>query len=389
MPEVTQHRQTLRLRRTPVLATRHASKTDILSHRIDLDPKRCFIRTFPRQSGDAGVHTFPGSMLHLKQSAFVKGIMNRNSTILITGASGMVGSALVRRLQADGFRNVLAPGRSELDLCDTVATDRYFLRHRPEYAFLMAAKVGGIAANVADPVGFLSENLAIANNCLSACHRFGIRKSVLLGSSCIYPRLCPQPIQEGSLLTGQLEPTNEGYAIAKIAALKLAQSYHIQYGMQTVCPMPCNIYGTGDHFDLQRSHVLSALVRRFCDARDERQSSIRLWGTGSARREFIHVDDVVDGILFLQKHVSSPEIINLGTGADITIRELAECIGHETGYQGQIEWDHSMPDGMPRKCLDCNKLNSMGFRPGVSLLTGIRRTIAEYRDLKDRGRIAA
>ncbi len=301
----------------------------------------------------------------------------------------MVGGALARRLRADGFRKVLTPDRNKLDLCDTVSTNQYFLQHRPEYAFLMAAKVGGIAANVADPVGFLSENLSIAANSLSACHRFGVLKSVLLGSSCIYPRLCPQPIQESSLLTGPLEPTNEGYAIAKIAALKLARSYHLQYGTQVVCPMPCNIYGTGDHFDLQRSHVLSALVRRFCDARDDGRSSLRLWGTGSARREFIHVDDVVDGILFLLEHVTSPDVINLGTGIDVTIRELAETIGREAGFQGRIEWDNTMPDGMPRKCLDCSQLNRLGFRPQVDLLAGIRRTIAEYENLKLRGSIAA
>ena len=315
--------------------------------------------------------------------------MNQNSIILITGGSGMVGGVLARRFQADGFRNVLTPRRSELNLCDAVSTEQYFLKHRPEFAFLMAAKVGGIAANVADPVGSLSENLSIAANGLSACHRFGVQKSVLLGSSCIYPRLCPQPIQEMSLLTGPLEPTNEGYAIAKIAALKLAQSYHRQYGMQIVCPMPCNIYGTGDHFDLQRSHVLSALVRRFCDARDERHASLRLWGTGMARREFIHVDDVVEGMLFMLEHVKSPDIVNLGTGTDITIRELAEVIAQESGFRGRIDWDNAMPDGMPRKCLDCSQLDSLGFKPQVNLLTGIRRTIAEYENLKDQGSIAA
>lgn len=315
--------------------------------------------------------------------------MKRNSRILVTGASGMVGGALARRLKTDGFENVLTPNRRELDLADAISVDRYFLEQRPSHVFLLAAKVGGIAANMADPVGFLSENAMIAVNGLSACHRYGVDKTLLLGSSCIYPRDCPQPMPESALLTGPLEPTNEGYALAKITALRLAQAYHQQFGMQIVCPMPCNIYGTGDHFDLQKSHVLSSLVRRFSDAQKSGLPTVTLWGTGSARREFIHVDDVVDGMLFLLQHVNSPEIINLGAGIDISIRDLAATIAAECGYQGQISWDSTKPDGMPRKCLDCSRLNQLGFSPRIDLITGIQRTIREYEHLTERGIIAA
>ncbi len=315
--------------------------------------------------------------------------MDRNSKILVTGASGMVGGSLVRKLRDSGFSDVLSPSRDELNLCDVASVDSYFLRHRPEFVYLLAAKVGGIAANIADPVGFLSDNLQMAVNGLAACHRFSVQKTLLLGSSCIYPRDCAQPMREEFLLAGPPEPTNEGYALAKIAALKLAAYYHRQFGMQIVCPMPCNIYGTGDHFDLQRSHVLSALVRRFCDARDNGADSITLWGTGSARREFIHVDDVVDGMLFLMERMTTPEIVNLGTGADLSIRELAEKIAATTGFQGRLDWDPSKPDGMARKCLDCSKLHALGFRAQVSLERGIQRTISEYEILKDRGTIAA
>lgn len=315
--------------------------------------------------------------------------MEKNAVILVTGATGMVGGSLVRTLRDKGFSRVLNPSRAELNLCETASVDSYFHRNRPEYVFLLAAKVGGIAANVADPVGFLSDNLQMAVNGMSACHRFGVQKTLLLGSSCIYPCACPQPMREEYLLTGPPEPTNEGYALAKIAALKLAEYYHRQFGMQVVCPMPCNIYGTGDHFDLQRSHVLSSLVRRFCDARDNGMDAVTLWGTGSARREFIHVDDVVAGMLFQMEHLSTPNIVNLGTGVDVTIRQLAQKISDASGFQGTINWDATKPNGMARKCLDCSQLTSLGFTAQVSLDCGIERTIAEYTDLKDRGSIAA
>ena len=302
----------------------------------------------------------------------------RHRVVLVTGASGMVGSAVCRLLRRQFFERILAPTRRELNLCDRAQVDAYFAKHRPDYVFMIAAKVGGIAANRADPVGFLSENVRMEINLFEACHKYQTRKNLFMGSSCIYPRESPQPMKEEYLLTGPLEPTNEGYALAKIVGLKLAKYYHQQYGMLTVCPMPCNIYGTGDHFDLQRSHVLSALVRRFVDAQDQGASSVTLWGTGVARREFIHVEDMVEALLFLMDNYDSPDIINVGTGTDISIHDLASLIAREVGYTGEIHWDSGRPDGMPRKCLDVSRLTAMGFQPRIGLEEGIRRTIAEY-----------
>ena len=293
----------------------------------------------------------------------------------------MVGSRLVAQLQSQGFDRLLVPSRQEMDLCDSRSVDAWFEQHRPKYAFFLAAQVGGIMANIEDPTGFLANNLRIVVNQLSACHQFGVEKSLLLGSSCIYPRECPQPMREESLLTGPLEPTNEGYAIAKIAGLRLAQAYRKQYGMKCVLPMPCNIYGTGDHFELERSHVLSALVKRFCDAKEAKAGEVVLWGTGAARREFIHVDDVVAGILHLFKVAEGEEIINLGTGEDVSIAELAALIAAETGYEGEIVWDTSRPDGMLRKCTDVSRLAASGFKARISLREGVRRTVSEYRTL--------
>jgi GDP-L-fucose synthase len=311
--------------------------------------------------------------------------MEKNNRILITGAMGMVGSGLVRALKSRGFRHLLTPTRNELDLGDYLATDTYFREHRPEYVFMAAARVGGIAANQADPVGFLNDNLQIQINTFAACRKYQTLKNLFLGSSCIYPRECPQPMREEYLMRGPLEPTNEAYALAKITGLKLAQYYYDEYGMLTVLPMPCNIYGTNDHFDLERSHVLSALIRRFVDAQDEQKPFVTLWGTGSARREFIHVEDVVEALLFLMANYKSTEIINVGTGTDVSIRELAAMIAREVGYMGEVRWDHSKPDGMPRKCLDTSKLTALGFQPAIFLEDGVRRTIVEYRQLKCEG----
>ncbi len=314
-------------------------------------------------------------------------MLNQNSKILVTGSSGMVGSTIVNLLQKKPNISLLTPDRKELNLLDSQQVNEYFDKHRPEYVLMIAAKVGGIIANKSDPVGFLAENTRMQLNLFEACHKYGTIKNLFLGSSCIYPRDCPQPMKEEYLLTGELEPTNEGYAIAKIMGLKLAKYYYEQYGMLTVCPMPCNIYGTNDHFDLERSHVLSSLVRRFVDATDEGKSSVTLWGTGIAQREFIHVDDVAAALLFLMETCNSPSIINLGTGTDISIRDLATLISETVGYRGDICWDTSKPDGMLRKCLDISRLNNMGFKPRISLHTGIIKTIAEYRQLKSEGRI--
>lgn len=327
-------------------------------------------------------------MLDLANKQIVSGgKMERDKRILITGASGMVGSALVRVLKSRSFGNLLTPTHRELNLCNTAQVEGYFAKYQPEYVFMVAAKVGGIAANKVDPVGFLSDNLRMQLNLFEACHKFGTRKNLFLGSSCIYPRESPQPMREEYLLTGPLEPTNEGYALAKILGLKLAQYYYQQYGMLTVCPMPCNIYGTNDHFDLQNSHVLSALVRRFVDGQDNASSEVVLWGTGAARREFIHVEDAAEALLFVLQHVETPEPINLGTGTDISILDLAHLVAGLVGYTGDIKWDSSKPDGMLRKCLDVSRLDAMGYKPRISLRDGVARTIDEYRERKRTGTV--
>jgi len=314
--------------------------------------------------------------------------------ILITGGTGMVGARLVARLRLQGFGNLLVPTRQEMDLCDSQSVDAWFEKHRPRYTFFVAAQVGGIMANIADPTGFLANNLRIIVNGLNACQRFGVEKLLLLGSSCIYPRECPQPMREEYLLTGPLEPTNEGYSIAKIAGIRLAQAYFQQYNLSCVLPMPCNIYGTGDHFELKRSHVLSALVKRFCDAKETGADEITLWGTGAARREFIHVDDVVEGMLHLfdvaknevtkSRAAEGAQIINLGTGVEVSIAELASLIAEETGYEGAIKWDTSRPDGMLRKCTDISRLKASGFEAKIALRDGVRRTVSEYREMASR-----
>jgi len=309
-------------------------------------------------------------------------VLNRSDVVLITGAQGMVGSAVYRLLRVQSEATLLVPARWELDLRNEKQVTKYFERHRPDYVFMIAAKVGGIAANRADPVGFLSENVRIQSNLFECCQKYRVRKSLFLGSSCVYPRNCPQPMKEEYLLTGPLEPTNESYALAKLAGLKTAYYYYQQYGMLTVCPIPCNIYGTNDHFDFQRSHVVSALVRRFVDACESNAPSLTLWGTGSARREFIHVDDVADALLFFMGTVETPDIVNLGTGIDVSILDLAHLIRDLVGYNGDLIWDRSMPDGMPRKCLDISKLTALGFTPRIGLEQGIRRTIAEYKERK-------
>ncbi len=308
--------------------------------------------------------------------------MEKHSRIYVAGHKGLVGSAILRHLQKSGHDNLVLKSSKELDLRDTVKVNAFFADEKPEYVFLAAAKVGGINANMTYPAEFLYDNLMIQNNVVLASSRSGVKKLCFLGSSCIYPRECPQPIKEEYLLTGPLEPTNEGYALAKIAGLKLVKYHNIEYGLQAVCPMPCNIYGPGDSFDLNNSHVLSALVRRFVEAVEQGQKEIVLWGTGVARREFLHVDDLARAVLFLMEKHSSPDVINVGSGSDVTIKELAEMIAAKTGFSGTINWDSSKPDGMLRKCLDVSRISELGFKPEISLSEGIDQVIAEYRRLR-------
>lgn len=310
-------------------------------------------------------------------------MISRNEIILVTGAKGMVGSAVCKHLHINGFEKILSPSRQELDLLDENQMDSYFNKYNPKYVLMIGAKVGGIITNKAEPLAFMNENIRIQMNLFECCKKHSVEKSLFLGSSCIYPRDCPQPMKEEYLMTGPLEPTNEGYALAKIIGLKMAKYYYQQHGMLTVCPIPCNIYGTNDHFDFQRAHVLSSLVRRFVDAYDDSLNSVTLWGTGKAKREFIHVNDIANVILFFMDKVDTPEIINVGTGVDISIFDLAHLISEIIGFKGEVNWDHSMPDGMPRKCLDISKLTAMGFTAKIGLEEGITKTILEYKKLKN------
>jgi GDP-L-fucose synthase len=300
--------------------------------------------------------------------------MNPADVIFVAGHRGMVGAALVRLLRARGFTNLLLRNRAELDLCDARAVNAFYEKNKPDYVFVAAAKVGGIMANATKPVEFLSENLQVELNTINGAHAVGVKKLLFLGSSCIYPKHAPQPIREDSLLTGLLEPTNEPYALAKIAGIKLCQAYAKQYGANFISVMPTNLYGPEDSFDLETSHVLPALIHKFHLAKEKSQLSVPLWGTGSPYREFLHVDDLAEACLFLMENYNSPELINVGCGHDITIRELAEMVGKVVGYVGNLEWDASKPDGTPRKLLDVSKLNNLGWKAKLPLEEGIRTT---------------
>ena len=307
--------------------------------------------------------------------------MEHSTRIFLAGHNGMVGSSIKRHLDTQGFENVITENRKDLDLKDSVAVDNFFKKNRPEVAILAAAKVGGIQANIDAPVDFLLENLMIQNNVISSAFKHGVEKFLFLGSSCIYPRETNQPIEEKQLLTGTLEPTNEGYAIAKIAGIKLLNYYFRQFNFKSISLLPCNLYGTNDHFDLKVAHVLSSLVKRFSDAVTEGSSSITLWGTGIAKREFMHVDDLANAVLFFLQHDLDFEVLNIGWGIDITIKELAKKIASSTNYKGNMNWDSSKPNGMLRKCLDVTKASSLGFKPSITLDEGIKRTIQEYREI--------
>jgi GDP-L-fucose synthase len=300
--------------------------------------------------------------------------LNKSDKIFVAGHRGMVGSALVRRLETEKFRNLLTRDRSQLDLADESAVARFFTEERPNIVIVAAAKVGGIKANNDYPVGFLLDNLRIQNNVIRFAHRFGVRKLLFLGSSCIYPKFASQPIQESALLGGPLEPTNEAYAIAKIAGIKLCEAYAREYGANFISAMPTNLYGPNDNFDLQTSHVLAALLRKAHEAKKRNEKRLVVWGTGIPRREFLHVDDLASACLLLLEKYDSPEIINIGCGEDISIRELAELIGDVVGFECELVWDTTKPDGTPRKLLDVTKIHALGWQPTISLREGIAQT---------------
>lgn len=304
--------------------------------------------------------------------------MNRDSRIFVAGHRGLVGSALVRRLRAEGAENVITQDRGELDLTDARAVDEFFRLERPEHVFVAAARVGGIMANATYPVDFLRDNLAIELAVISAAHKYGAKKLLFLGSSCIYPRLAPQPMKEEYLLTGELEPTNEAYAIAKIAGIKLCQAYRKQYGADFISAMPTNLYGPGDNFDLATSHVLPALIRKFLEAKEHDEPCVTVWGSGKPRREFLYVDDLADACVYLMRNYSSGEVVNVGTGRDVAISELAELVQEVIGYRGRISYDTAKPDGTPRKLLDVGKLHELGWEAKTPLREGIEQTCAWF-----------
>jgi GDP-L-fucose synthase len=305
-------------------------------------------------------------------------LMNKSASIYVAGHRGMVGSAIVRRLAAGGYSRLLLRTRDELDLTRQAAVEEFFAKERPEYVFLAAAKVGGILANSTRPAEFIADNLAIQSNVIDAAYRNGSKKLLFLGSSCIYPKFAPQPIKEESLLSGALEPTNEWYAIAKIAGVKMAQAYRAQYGFSAISLMPTNLYGPGDNFDLQSSHVVPAMIRKFHEAKVARAAEVTLWGSGTPRREFLHVDDMADASLFAMLHYEQPEILNAGAGEDLTIAELAETIRSITGFEGNIVWDRSQPDGTPRKLLDVSRLAALGWKARIPLRQGLEAAYLWY-----------
>ena len=305
--------------------------------------------------------------------------MDKTDRIFVAGHRGMVGNALVRRLEAEAFSNVVTRERSQLDLTDESAVAKFFEKERPTIVIVAAAKVGGIKANNDYPVEFLVENLRIQNNVIRAAHENGVRKLLFLGSSCIYPKFAPQPIPETALLSGPLEQTNEAYAIAKIAGVKLCQAYCSEYGANFISAMPTNLYGPNDNFDLETSHVLAALMRKAHEAKTRKARELIVWGTGKPRREFLHVDDLAAACLLLLKKYDSPEIINVGCGEDISIRDLAELICDVIGFDGELAWDTTKPDGTPRKLLDVSKIRALGWKPAVPLRDGIVRTYDWFR----------
>ena len=309
--------------------------------------------------------------------------MNKSSKIYITGHRGMLGSTTLNLFKEAGYNNIITATHSELDLTNQQAVEDFFQKEKPEYVIHIAAKVGGIKANIDNPAIFLYDNLIMQANVIQSSHKNGVKKFVFLGSSCIYPKESPQPMKEEYLLTGKLEPTNEGYAIGKIAGIKLLETYYQQYGFNSISLMPSNLYGPNDSFDLAHAHVLSSLVKRFVDAKAENASSVTLWGTGIAKREFLHVNDCAKAILFMFENYNSHEFINIGPGDDIGIKELAETIAEKVDYGGELIWDDTKPNGMLRKCMDVSKMAATGFEPEISLDQGIDQVIKRYKELRD------
>jgi len=304
--------------------------------------------------------------------------MNQQATIYVAGHRGMVGSAIVRNLQAKGYETIITRTSSELDLRNQAAVADFFATEKPEYVFLAAAKVGGILANNTYRADFLYDNLMIESNIIHSAHKNGVTKLLFLGSSRIYPKKAPQPLQEESLLTGLLEQTNEPYAIAKIAGIKLCEAYRIQYGVNFVSAMPTNLYGPNDNYDLQGSHVLPALIRKFHEAKINNQPTVEVWGTGSPRREFLHADDLADACVFLMLNYDGELFVNVGTGEDVTIRELAEMVQDVVGYEGELRWNTDKPDGTPRKLMDVSRLHNLGWKHTTDLREGLELTYQDF-----------
>jgi len=304
--------------------------------------------------------------------------MKRDSKIYVAGHTGLVGSAIVRCLKSQGYTNLILRTHKELDLEIQKDVNDFFERERPEYVFLAAAKVGGIYANNTYPADFIYNNLIIEANVIHAAYKYGVKKLLFLGSSCIYPRLAPQPIKEEYLLTGELEPTNEAYAIAKIAGIKICQSYNRQYGTNFISVMPTNLYGPNDNYDPMNSHVIPGLIRRFHEAKGEKRPFVEAWGSGSPRREFMCSDDMADACVFLMRNYNGNQIVNIGTGEDITIRELTEMVAEVVGYQGEIRWDNTKPDGTPQKLLNVSFLHSLGWKHKTSLKEGLHLAYEDF-----------
>lgn len=309
--------------------------------------------------------------------------MNETSRIYIAGHKGLVGTALHRKLSDEGYRNIITRTFQELDLRDQSAVSQFFQKEKPEYVFLAAAKVGGIQANNAHRAEFLYDNLAIQNNVIHFSYTSGVTKLMFLGSSCIYPKLAPQPLREDYLLTGLLETTNESYAVAKIAGIKMCDAYRAQYGCNFISVMPTNLYGPNDNYDLENSHVLPALIRKFHEAKTQGNPFVEVWGSGTPKREFMHADDLAEACFFLMNNYSGAGFVNIGTGEDITIRDLALLIGEITGYDGELRFDSSKPDGTPRKLLDVSKIHQLGWKHRISLRQGIETVYKDYANSLD------